>query len=114
MTRKHHADTDDALGRRVYRAMSSIHGQGCFARVAFAPGDWIGTYEGREVSEDGTHVLWIYDSDGRILVGRDGCNLLRWLNHSDDPNAEFDGFDLYARRAIAIDDEITFDYHGAC
>jgi SET domain-containing protein len=39
-------------------------------------------------------------------------NLLRWLNHSDDPNAELDGFDLYARRAIAVDEEITFDYGG--
>jgi hypothetical protein len=58
-------------------------------------------------------VLWTYDSEGNVLVGREGRNLLRWLNHSDDPNAEFDGFDLYARRAIAVDEEITFDYGGA-
>nr|WP_242470281.1 SET domain-containing protein [Allochromatium vinosum] len=36
--------------------------------------------------------------------------MLRWLNHSDDPNAEFDGFELYARRTIAVGSEITIDY----
>lgn len=104
----------DPLSARLYRAVSAIHGQGCFARVPFTSGELIGTYEGPEVTEDDTYVLWIYDADGSILTGRDGRNLLRWLNHSDDPNAEFDGFDLYARRAIAADEEITFDYGGAC
>lgn len=104
----------DPLPARVYRAPSPIHGHGCFAKVSFATGELIGIYEGPEVSEDGTYVLWIYQPDGDALIGRDGRNLLRWLNHSDDPNAEFDGFALYARRAIAPDEEITFDYGGAC
>jgi SET domain-containing protein len=109
MARAPHAD---GLARRVYRASSPIHGQGCFARVAFAPGDYLGTYAGPEVTEDGTYVLWVYDADSNALIGRDGRNLLRWLNHADDPNAEFDGFDLYARRPIAPDEEITVDYRG--
>jgi SET domain-containing protein len=100
----------DGLARRVYRAPSPIHGHGCFAKIAFARGDFIGTYSGPEVTQDGTYVLWVYDADRNSLRGRDGRNLLRWLNHGDDPNAEFDGFDLYARRAIAVDEEITFDY----
>jgi uncharacterized protein len=100
----------DRLDRRLLAAPSPIHGQGCFARIGFAPGDHIGTFEGLEVAEDGPHVLWVYDSDRGRLIGRRGTNVLRRLNHSDDPNAEFDGFELYARRAIAVGNEITIDY----
>jgi SET domain-containing protein len=107
------SSSDDLMCKRVYCAASSIHGQGCFAKIAFRSGDFIGTFEGPTVDRDGIYVLWTYDSEGNVLVGREGRNLLRWLNHSDDPNAEFDGFDLYARRAIAVDEEITFDYGGA-
>lgn len=104
------AHRPDALSHRVYAAPSPIHGQGCFARIGFAVGDFIGTFAGVEVDEDGTHVLWLYDDETGVLVGRRGDNLLRWLNHRDQPNAEFDGFDLYACQPISIDDEITIDY----
>lgn len=97
------------LRDRVRRAESSIHGQGCFARVDFAPGAYIGTYEGPPASRDGTYVLWISE-DGESWRGRSGRNLLRWLNHSATPNAAFDGYDLYALTAIAAGEEITFDY----
>jgi hypothetical protein len=110
LSRAHEAG---ALSRRLFAGPSPIHGQGCFARVAFETGDYIGTFEGAEVDQDGPHVLWVYDAETRILIGRRGENLLRWLNHSDQPNAELDGFDLYARRAIAIAEEITIDYGAA-
>lgn len=97
---------------RVYKAVSPIHGYGCFARFGFQAGDRIGTYEGPEVQEDGTYVLWVYDAEGQVLTARKGRNLLRWLNHSPDPNAEFDVFELYARRAIEPGEEITIDYGG--
>ena len=100
------------LGQRVRKAPSPIHGFGCFARIRFEAGDRIGSYEGREVQEDGTYVLWVYDAEGQALTARDGCNLLRWLNHSTDPNAEFDAFELYARGRIEPGDEITIDYAG--
>lgn len=97
------------LRDRVRKAPSSIHGLGCFARVAFDTGDFIGTYQGPAASRDGTYVLWV--SDDRVRWhGRSGRNLLRWLNHSDRPNAAFRGFDLYALTAIAVGEEITFDY----
>jgi hypothetical protein len=102
--------TDAArLRDRVCKGPSLIHGNGCFARVAFSAGDFIGTYQGPKASRDGTYVLWI--SEDRIhWTGRSGRNLLRWLNHSDTPNAAFDGFDLYALTEIADGEEITFDY----
>ncbi len=38
------------------------------------------------------------------------ANQLRYLNHSPKPNAEFEGAELYAIRAIKPGEEITFDY----
>ena len=99
------------LRDRVYRDRSSIHGTGCFARIAFTQGEYIGTYEGRQASRDGTYVLWVFE-DGKEPVGRSGRNLLRFLNHQPEGNAEFDGFVLYARRDIAPGEEITFDYNS--
>ncbi|MCK7581751.1 MAG: SET domain-containing protein [Chromatiales bacterium] len=107
MRRRSAAET---LDRRIRVAPSPIHGQGCFARIGFEPGDPIGTFEGMEVAEDGPHVLWVYDAERDRLIGRRGTNVLRWLNHSEDPNAEFDGFELYARLAIRVGSEITIDY----
>lgn len=98
------------LADRVCKAQSQLHGYGCFARVRLAAGDFIGTYEGDEVEVDGTYVLWVYDAVGGDVRARSGRNLLRWLNHSDDPNAVFDAFALYARRAILPGEEITIDY----
>lgn len=102
---------DERLRDRVYKAPSTIHGTGCFAGRVFAAEEHIGTYEGPPVKRDGTYVLWIYE-EGKPPVGRSGRNLLRYLNHQEDGNAEFDGFELYARRPIACGEEITFDYNG--
>jgi uncharacterized protein len=99
------------LRERVCRSLSPIHGTGCFARVAFAEGDFIGTYTGRPARRDGTYVLWVTEED-KAPIGCSGRNLLRWLNHQVPGNARFDGFDLYALRAIARGEEITFDYSG--
>lgn len=102
---------DERLRDRVHKAPSPIHGTGCFARRAFAAEEYIGTYEGPLAKRDGTYVLWVYQ-EGQAPVGRSGRNLLRYLNHQEDGNAEFDGFDLYARREIACGEEITFDYNS--
>jgi hypothetical protein len=56
-------------------------------------------------------VLWVFE-DGKSPVGRSGRNLLRYLNHHDEGNAEFDGFDLFALEDIEPHHEITFDYGG--
>jgi hypothetical protein len=92
----------------VYAAASNIHGTGVFAKQSFKKGDYIGTYEGPTAKRNGKYVLWLMDR--RRTVGRRGLNLLRYLNHADKPNAEFDGWDLYAKKRIPKDSEITFDY----
>jgi SET domain-containing protein len=96
---------------RIYKAPSPIHGTGVFAKVRFARGDYIGSYEGPEVRRDGTYVLWVCE-EGRAPIGRSGRNLLRYLNHQRPANAAFRGFDLYARQPIGPGEEITFDYQG--
>ncbi len=72
-------------------------------------GSYIATFEGRETTKDGTHVLWVENEQGR-LVGIRGQNELRFLNHSSDPNAEFIGADLHALRNIQPGAELTFHY----
>jgi uncharacterized protein len=101
---------DDKELKQYYLVRKSgIHGKGLFARVAIEEGEYMGTYHGPEVDENGMHVLWVEDDDGEWR-GRDGKNLLRYLNHSSTPHAAFDGFDLYAATPIAPGTEITIDY----
>ncbi len=98
----------------VYSADSKIHGTGLFARRCIGKGEYIGTYHGPDARRNGTYVLWVYDQgDEENAVGRSGRNLLRYLNHAKPGNAEFIGFDLFARKEIRTDDEITFNYEGA-
>ena len=92
----------------IYVKESDIHGKGLFAKMEIEDDSWLGTYEGPEASRNGSHVLWVYEDAG--LVGRSGRNKLRYLNHSTNPNAEFDGFELYALREIAVDEEVTIHY----
>ncbi len=102
---------DAELRQWVYAADSSIHGTGLFAARAIAKGEYIGTYWGPQARRNGTYVLWVYeDGDEDNAIGRSGRNLLRYLNHSRPGNTAFDGFDLYAIRAIRAHEELTFDY----
>jgi len=87
---------------------SGIHGKGLFASADIKKGTYLGEYEGPVAKRNGSHVLWVYDDDG--VVGRSGRNKLRYLNHSIESCAEFDGFELFASRKIKIDEEITINY----
>lgn len=100
---------DEALDRLFYTKPSDIHGNGLFARNQIKQGDYMGEYDGPSVTENGSHVLWVEDKNDE-WTGRDGKNLLRYLNHSKEPHAEFVGFELYAVRDISPDEEITIDY----
>lgn len=97
------------LERFFYVQESSIHGKGLFARTSIEDGCYLGTYAGYEAEDDGMHVLWAEMEDGE-WKGIDGKNMLRYLNHSAEPCAEFCGFELYAIRDIAPDEEITIHY----
>ncbi len=87
---------------------SPIHGRGLFARQKIEPDMLIGEYEGPETRRDSKYVLWV--EDGEETTARRGVGPLKYLNHSKEPNAYFDGFELYALVEIAAGEEITFDY----
>lgn len=91
---------------------SLIHGSGVFADAFIAAGEEIGTYHGRHAKRNGKYVLWVTDLDG-TEYGISGTNKLRFLNHSNEPNTEFDGPILYAMHDIQPGDEITFHYGEA-
>ncbi|MEM7261676.1 MAG: SET domain-containing protein-lysine N-methyltransferase [Planctomycetota bacterium] len=93
----------------AYVDKSPIHGKGLFAQKRIKKGECIGTYEGKRTRSDGMHVLWVEETDGK-WIGIKGENELKYLNHSSKPNAEFDGDELFAIRAIKKGEEITFDY----
>ena len=93
----------------VYVDRSTISGRGVFAKGPIRKGDFIGTYEGPVAKRNGKYVLWVTNEKGQE-TGRRGLNALRYLNHSSLPNAEFEGFDLFAQRQIRPGEEITFDY----
>ena len=88
---------------------SEIHGKGLFARTSIEAGTYLGDYEGPETTDNGMHVLWTETEDGE-WIGRDGKNALRYLNHSTNPCAEFDGYELYALEDIEPHQELTIDY----
>jgi len=94
----------------VFIERSPIHGRGLFATTDLATGAMIGVYEGPVVEEDGMYVLWVEDTPGGKWTGYDGRNELRFMNHSDQPNAELDGLDCYALTDIQAGTEITIDY----
>jgi len=101
-----------SLHGHVVARRSPVHGKGVFALCRFREGQYIGTFEGRPTTEDGTYVLWLIEDDGSE-TGIRGENDLRFLNHSRRPNAELLGADLYALRDIEPGSEIYIDYGEA-
>jgi SET domain-containing protein len=95
---------------RIFVAPSPIHGQGLFAASHLEAGQLIGLYEGPRVEEDGEHVLWLESECGTGWTGYDGKNELRFMNHSNSPNAEMDGLHCYCLVDILPGTEITIDY----
>lgn len=100
------------LSELFYVDDSGIHGKGLFSRIPLKKGSYLGTYKGPErtdIDNSGPHVLWVETEDGS-WIGRDGRNILRYLNHHEKPCAEFDGFDLYALKNISEGMEVTIYY----
>ena len=103
------ASSSTDLLDRLSVEKSPIDGKGLFATQRIFKGKYIGEYAGPVAKQNGKYVLWVTEADGSEN-GRRGLNKLRFLNHSKKPNTEFDGFELYAIRAIRPGDELTFDY----
>lgn len=87
---------------------SAIHGQGLFTKESIRKGRLIGHFEGKSTQRNGEHVLW-YEIDDRWHA-LEVDNILKFANHSKEPNSEVLGTEMYALRPIAPGEEITFDY----
>ncbi len=87
---------------------SPIHGRGVFAKQVIKVGERIGRYTGPLTEQDGMHVFWVEYEDG--WRGYQGRGRLRFLNHRANPNAEFEGLDLFAVKPIHAEEEITIHY----
>lgn len=90
----------------VYVDHSPIHGKGLFARQRIGAGEIIGVVEGVPTAVDGAYVLWV-DGQTGIQVQCD----LRYINHSDAPNAiYYDTLEVCALKDIVPGEEITHNY----
>ena len=90
----------------IYVGSSPIHGKGLFAKINIAKGSVIGYLTGKKTRRNGSHVLWLNDETGFKV----SCNL-KYINHSDTPNAcYYDDLSVVALRDINADEEITHNY----
>jgi SET domain-containing protein len=93
-------------GYAVYVADSPIHGKGLFAATFIPAGEVIGALTGEYTTRDGDYVLWLDNQQGFLVHGD-----LRFINHSDKPNAVYyDTLEVCALRDIHHGEEITHDY----
>jgi SET domain-containing protein len=109
---KRSRERDRGMLGRIEVRESAIHGKGVFARNRLREGQLIGRFEGDRTTENGTYVLWLIGDDGSE-VGIHGRNALRFLNHGDPANAEFEDAALYAIRNVQPGAEILIDYGDA-
>jgi SET domain-containing protein len=68
----------------IYVDDSPIHGKGLFSRKHIGAGELIGILDGVPTSSDGEDVLWLDEENGFHVQ----CDL-RYINHSDEPNAAY-------------------------
>ena len=100
-------------------------GMGLFTKVAIEPGDRIGDYTGKVLTDaqansepyvDSLYLVWIC-KDHWVLGEGEGSNYTRYINHCDvDPNAELRTHARWkkawisARAYIDPGEELFFDY----
>jgi SET domain-containing protein len=90
----------------TFVADSRIHGKGLFAGTPISAGTVIGWLQVRPAERDGTYILWLDENRAVEVV----CDL-RYINHSDTPNAcYYDDLSVVALRDIDSGEEITHDY----
>ncbi|MFI4859065.1 MAG: SET domain-containing protein [Phycisphaerales bacterium JB063] len=90
---------------------SPLHGRGLFARTLIPAHTVIGylvTEPADEHEHDGPYILWV-DGERPVKVTCD----LRFINHSDAPNAAYyDDLSVMSLRDIQPGEEILHDYMG--
>ncbi len=92
----------------TFVAESPIHGKGLFASQSISADTVIGKLTGRKTQQDGMYVLWLDNKTGFKV----SCDL-KYINHSDTPNAcYYDDLSVVALRNIKKGEEITHNYEA--
>jgi len=90
---------------------SPLHGRGLFAATHIPAGTVLGdlvTVPAEDHELDGPYVLWLGDTEPVKVT----CDL-RFINHSDTPNAVYyDDMTVVALRDIEPGEEVLHDYMG--
>jgi SET domain-containing protein len=87
---------------------SGIQGKGVFAKRFMPKGYYVGNYEGPPPGPGYSRFdFW----DPQLNETRRGKNELRYMNSSETPNCDFDGYDCFTLRDIFEGEELTFDYN---
>ena len=90
----------------TFVAESPIHGKGLFAQKNISADTVIGKLTGKKTQQDGMYVLWL-DNEIGFKVSCD----LKYINHSDTPNAcYYDDKSVVALCEIKKGEEITHNY----
>jgi len=98
----------DSSSFKLKVANSAIHGMGLFADEAIPAHSLIGTLQGKQTQQDGMYVLWLDEHCGFEVEGD-----LKYINHSDSPNAcYYDDRSVVALRDIQAGEEITHNYEA--
>lgn len=111
---------------KIYVKRSPLHGRGVWARSPIKKGEFLIEYVGQVLTaeendhlqshtDDPNHTFSFGLSNGKVIDGGVRGNISRFINHSCDPNAEFQETDnhrlyIYAIRDIEAGEEIFFDY----
>jgi len=101
-------DSDLLLPEVKVKSENTRQGNGVFACSQFKKGDYIGFFKGSLV-KNRTQMSLQFGPDFNVEPAVDSP--FRSLNHSCDANACFAGRNLYARRDIQPNEEITIDYN---
>ncbi|EAT13167.1 SET domain-containing protein [Bermanella marisrubri] len=99
--------SSDKLNELVEVKESPVHGKGLFAKVNIKKDCLIGRIEGKEVTRDGPHVLWMEDGEKKFKVSND----LKFINHNKHANvAYYDDYTVMSIRSIKKGEELLHDY----
>lgn len=92
----------------IFVKKSPLGGYGVFATENIGKGRRIGRWVGKRTNRNSKYVNWMEFPEGfRGYLGR---GRLKFLNHSDKHNSEFNGLELFAIKSIRKGAEITIDY----
>ena len=105
---------------KLLQVKRGTHGLGLFTTIAYKKGDLVTEYTGEKITVAEANRRggqYLFELNDRYTVdGKERTNVSRYINHSCAPNCfpEIDAKEehifIYAKRAIKIGEELTYNY----